>query len=341
MTNPQRTTESAAAPADRLPCGHLHVSEQDVRELGPCGAAALHHAQAFGFEMLPIVAFRSTPPLIKGWQHLATSDPAQIRKWCREFPGCNWGHRTGRGRLVADLDVKHGDNGPAALVAFMAERGLSLPPVPFATSPTGGRHLLMRISEEVPSRSSSTRIIPGVDLLADGGHYAVMPMSQRRITTPARPGQPKENMTVAYRWADGSCPCQAPRAPAWLTEAMRTMPSIGYPAGHPGSTGNWSGDLPPTEELLAHGLPVGGRNGAMYRLACRLWREHGMAGAAEVFEVCRRVFDATDTSAGGEDGESFTWAEAGGRIESARKYIAGQIAEETSMMRSYLGRTAR
>lgn len=54
-------------------------------------------------------------------------------------------------------------------------------------------------------------------------------------------------------------------------------------------------------------------------------------GQAAVFDVCRRVFEATSTAAGGEDGQPFTWAEALKCIESGRKFVGSEMAQEAAL----------
>jgi hypothetical protein len=320
-------------------CGHLRVAAPDLAELGPRGAAAVVYARLFGLPVLRLRHGRSEPAIRHG-VHGATASLPQIREWFADEPDGNLGGRTGRGWLVADLDYKHGIDGPAELARFMAERAVALPPVPYVETPGDGFHLWMRVDGELPSRSGSSRIIPGVDLLADGGRYAVLPPSFRMVKPLRRGGDPPggQPVPVPYIWALGSCLCWAPMVPAWLAEAMRSMPSIGPSGGgarggHSGGRpGGWADDpLPPTDELLATGLSPGRRSHDMYRLALRLWRQHGQDGGAAVEAACHRVWLAT-----GQGPDQFGWAEAGRCIRSGREYAAAQDAADARTSAQFL-----
>ena len=287
-------------------CGHLRVMpDKDVDQIGPCGAAALAYVRTFGLPVLRIRPGSAEPNVHRG-VHSATTDEHEIRRLFSSGPESNLAARTGRGWLVVDLDRKNGVDGAAELLQFMQDRGVSLPPVPWATTPSGGRHLWLRTAGEVPSRSSSSRFLPGVDVLADGGHYALLPPSAKLIKVVRRPGDPKENarVPVPYQWAAGSCPCQAPLAPQWLLEAIHTLPSL-------------------TEDLIKTGLTPGSRNHDAYRVAVRLWRQHGQGGGAAVVAVCRQIWSATP-----QHPEPFGWDEMQGRIASARRWVQQQETAE-------------
>lgn len=309
-------------------CGHLRVDAANLAELGPRGAAALVYARTFGIPVLRLRPGRSDPGTRHG-VHDATTVLPQIRRMFREDG--NLGGRTGQGWLVADLDRKNSDDGPAELLKFMAGRGVSLPPVPYATTPSGGVHLWMRAGRELPSRYSSSRIIPGVDLLADGGHYVALPPSVRLVRPIRRGGDPPVDhpVPVPYTWAPGSCPCWAPMVPEWLADAIRSMPSIG-PSRAGGGRGQADAPpLPPTDELLATGLTPGQRSHDMARLALRLWRKHGQDAVAEVMGTCRRVWAATS-----QGPDPFSWDEALACIEAKRRYAAAQDAADAAAWKS-------
>lgn len=104
----------------------------------------------------------------------ATTDQGQIRMWWQRWPDANIGGATDQ-FVVLDVDPKH--KGDASLGAFEDERG-KLPRG--AVALTGlvnnrrGQHLYYRANgEQVKSRA---RVLPGVDVRAQGG-YVVLPGS--------------------------------------------------------------------------------------------------------------------------------------------------------------------
>ncbi|MFC4667129.1 AAA family ATPase [Seohaeicola nanhaiensis] len=111
-------------------------------------------------------------PCIEGWQSKATTDPAQVRRWWKQFahalPGIVTGPRSGI--AVLDLDRKDGKDGFATL------RAMGHDPDGFAgpslDTPTGGRHIYFRHSPGL--RSTTGKIGDGVDVRAEGG-FVVAP----------------------------------------------------------------------------------------------------------------------------------------------------------------------
>lgn len=312
-------------------CGHLRVSARDVAELGPRGAAAVMYAATFGLRVVRLRPGRSEPSTPHGVRDATASIP-QIRRWFADEPESNAGVAAGNGWLFADLDRKHGDDGPAELAAFMAARGVSLPPVPWARTPSGGVHGWMRVDGEVASRSSGSRIIPGVDLLADPGRYVVVPPSVRLVMPSGHDGERVRPVAIPYTWADGCCPCQAPPAPGWLVEAMRAMPSLGAVNGSPRAAGSGPDGEVDAGQLMARGAPAGQRNGSYYKLACKQYRLHGTtdAGHRLVLADVRQAWQAGETA-------GMDWGEVLTLVRSARKFITRQEAAE----RRLLARIAR
>jgi hypothetical protein len=120
------------------------------------------------FKLFP-VKVRDKTPLIKGWPSLATNEVAQLEKWARQFPNCNWGAKTGDGIVVLDVD---GLAGRMAIRAWEAV-GLRLPSTRIHS--TGkGQHLLFTTA--APVRNSAGKLAPGLDVRGEVG-YIVMPPS--------------------------------------------------------------------------------------------------------------------------------------------------------------------
>ncbi|HLL87398.1 MAG TPA: bifunctional DNA primase/polymerase, partial [Thermoleophilaceae bacterium] len=99
------------------------------------------------------------PPLERGWQQRATSDPNRVLELWRKEPRANPGVATGRGLVVVDCDSDEA-------VSHAHELGVA-EETPTVATPSGGRHYYL--AGEAPNRA---RIAPGLDLRARGG-YAV------------------------------------------------------------------------------------------------------------------------------------------------------------------------
>lgn len=65
---------------------------------------------------------RDKTPLLREWQHIATTDPKQIQAWHEEYPGCNWGLACGADSGVWVLDGD-GAQGAASLEALVDWHG--------------------------------------------------------------------------------------------------------------------------------------------------------------------------------------------------------------------------
>lgn len=74
----------------------------------PDGIAAVLALAARGWRLFPCRRQDKTP-LVREWQHLATTDPEQIRAWFTQFPACNWGIATGKQSNLFSID---GDSKP-------------------------------------------------------------------------------------------------------------------------------------------------------------------------------------------------------------------------------------
>ncbi len=103
----------------------------------------------------------------------------------------------------------------------------------------------------------------------------------------------------------------------------------GNPGGDAGSSRQ--PDLRPTGELLATGLAHGRRSRDMYRLALRLWRQHGVtpqgAPLPQTVELtCFRVWQAT-----AQHPEPFGWPEALECIRSARRFVQDQEQKQRAL----------
>ena len=79
-------------------------------------------------------------PLIRGYDTLASRDPAKITKWAEKNPGCNWGISLVRNRIwPADVDTKEGKQGLETRAAIEREHG-GWPLTFRVITPSGGFH---------------------------------------------------------------------------------------------------------------------------------------------------------------------------------------------------------
>jgi hypothetical protein len=115
-----------------------------------------------GFHVFPCEP-NGKAPTIKGWQEVATTDEATIRRWWADSPDANIGlalYKSGHAAL--DLDRKHGVDGVASLGELEFERG-GLPETLEIETPSGGRHLIVR-----GRLASRTKLRPGLDVRGEG-----------------------------------------------------------------------------------------------------------------------------------------------------------------------------
>ena len=103
--------------------------------------------------------------------HDASTDPDQIQAWWTRWPQANLGVATGATSRLVVLDIDLPD-GPASLARLEADHG-ALPQTCEQRTGSGGRQLLFaHPGEAVRNRS---RLLPGIDLRADGGYIVVPP----------------------------------------------------------------------------------------------------------------------------------------------------------------------
>jgi hypothetical protein len=104
-------------------------------------------------------------PHITDWENAASNDPGQIRRWAKEFPGCNWGWALGRThRSAIDTDVKNGKPGKESHQMLQDEHGF--PQTWKQTTPSEGWHEVY----DGLSSCSSDRLAPGIDTKSKGGY---------------------------------------------------------------------------------------------------------------------------------------------------------------------------
>ena len=252
-----------------------------VTQLG-LGAPAMAYQQ-MGYRVLPLARGSKKPHPMLGWQggvHHATADMAQASRWWSQDRLAGIGIATGGGLVVWDLDVKHGEDGPAEFASRLAP-WLPLDNAPIARTPSGGWHLFMRSGiAAVPMRPG---LFPGVDVKGDGGYVVAAPS---RVVVAGREGE----ALLPYEWVSG-CPCSLPWVPDEVIGWLGQAPALGSRTG-----GGVPGSSPDYDAAVEHGLAAGSRNVELYRLACSEYRRFGTDpdAVALVGQRIERVLGKTD-----------------------------------------------
>lgn len=280
------------------------------------GSVALRY-QSLGYAVLPL-GFASKRPHSEFTHgvHWATTDPAMVPAIWSTSRMAGIGIACGQvSRLmVVDLDVKSGEDGPGEFGRWLVTTP-GLPIDVMTSSPSGGFHLWLRTPPgwPVPTRNG---ILPGVDLAGDG-HYVVVPPTE--VMVDSENGQ----VRLPYRQVTG-CPCMVPPAPAWFLEWASTAVGTGKAA-----TGAGTGESLDLEQLAAEGLPKGGRNTTLHRLACSLFRRYGAtpAGMGMVRRAIEPVLAATDMT-------GFGRAEVERILRGAMLFVARSEAREADAWRT-------
>ena len=261
------------------------------------------------------------------WKQEATSDPSQIGRWIRKFPGCMWAVATGTasGFFAVDLDKGHGDAGTDGIKAFQdfcRERGLALPATLTQRTAGGGIHMLFRMPEG-KAIGNATAILPGVDVRGNGGYIIVAPSLNQDTGT-------------AYEWVDATCPIAEP--PLWLVELVlskgKPTTTAAQNAAQAGAQAAYSGQGTPyglkalqDEVAGLRNADQGTRNDTLNRAAVKLF---ALAAGGELdADAVTRELEAAALSIGLNAGETQA------TLASARK--AGYASPRTAPARGMQG----
>lgn len=141
-------------------------------KLSALGESALRYAKQ-GMKVFPLLPDEKKP-LIKGWQHRATTDSEMIKTWWTEHQDANIGFITGEpnGIVVLDVDIKNDKDGIASCKRLLGDNALES--TMCASTPTGGYHLYFKSSSN--EINNKVEFQPGLDLRGCGG-YVVAPPS--------------------------------------------------------------------------------------------------------------------------------------------------------------------
>ncbi len=132
--------------------------------------------------VFPLASLSKFPPLLKkNLSDNCSNDPAQIRAWAKQFPGCNFGLALRRSRLiVADIDVSKLANGqckPGRETYDWLDVLYTWPQTQRVKSPTGGYHCIyrgqhvMKVNGFGPACDCPNYIVLAGMPVKDGGRY--------------------------------------------------------------------------------------------------------------------------------------------------------------------------
>ncbi|MFB5191689.1 bifunctional DNA primase/polymerase [Alicyclobacillus fastidiosus] len=125
---------------------------------------------AMGIKLFPVYP-RSKVPIIKDWNHMASSDPKQVLVWAICHPNCSWGALMGKPSGVMAIDADDLDD----LRQLELKYG-ELPEGPTQITGRLGEHRLFKYPENVDRIVSSTKLGGlRVDARADDAFIVVSP----------------------------------------------------------------------------------------------------------------------------------------------------------------------
>ena len=107
---------------------------------------------------------------IDGWQELATSNPATIKRWAKQYPRHNFAVVTGKtsGLIVLDIDVKNGQQGRESLQRLKEELGEESFATLLVRTPSTGEHDYFAYPENAEFVASGNLPgYPGIEIKAD------------------------------------------------------------------------------------------------------------------------------------------------------------------------------
>lgn len=127
--------------------------------------------------IFPLAPLSKRPPLVKkNLSDNCSNDPAQIREWAKQFPGCNYGLALRRSRLiVADIDVSKGK--PGRNTYEVLDMLYTWPQTSRVKSPSGGYHCIytgqhvMKVNGFGPAVDAPNYVPLAGMPVKDGGRY--------------------------------------------------------------------------------------------------------------------------------------------------------------------------
>lgn len=252
--------------------------------------SALEYAQ-MGLAVIPNYP-RTKKPIPLDWTNAATTDIDTIKGWWKDHPNANIGVVCGSKSgdlLIVDIDTKEdGVDGFDSLSAWEKEHG-ELPETVRSITGRGGSHLLYRINRPLSNR---TGVLPGIDIRANGGQIIVPPSVH-----------PNGN---SYEWEYDPSEYQ-------IAEANESV----YELAVYGKTKALADQEQSEQFSLPERITAGKRNETLFKSACSL-QVRGFSDEAMLEAI--RIENKKRCSPPLDD------EEIGKIVESAKKYVKGQLA---------------
>jgi hypothetical protein len=150
-------------------------------------------------------------PLIKQWQHQATTDPDTIIRWWTQWPDAMIGALIPDWIMVLDIETVegHGVDG-LALLKSLEDQHTGLPETLTVETGSGGLHMYFQRPQGDLDKTRSFPQQCGVEVRIAPGMQCILPPSKH----------PKTGRR--YRWRDASTPTAA--LPQWFTDLLRPEP---------------------------------------------------------------------------------------------------------------------
>jgi hypothetical protein len=193
------------------------------------GAAAADHRQAnlaaafqlaaAGLPILPVKMVKNgvgewdKPPLVRDWQRVATTDPAQIEHWWDEFPDAVPGIELGRARLVVVDADRHGETDGVEAMRKLVGDHRNLPDGPRTKTAGEGLHLIFKQPDDVQLGNGEGSLPDGINIRGAGG-YVVGPGAVRPDRARYRPADDAADLAEAF--ATGTIPA----VPDWVVDII-------------------------------------------------------------------------------------------------------------------------
>lgn len=154
-----------------------------------------------GYKVFPLAPREKVPAIQHGYKSVFEISQEEMMKFWKKNPEFNIGMPTGSVNDIFVFDID-GEDGKQSL--FKLEREYGVLPRTATSFTDKGKHMLFKFVEGLRNRA---RVVPGIDIRADGG-YIVVPPS-------VHPSGKK------YRWANSITTTPIADAPEWLIRKIR------------------------------------------------------------------------------------------------------------------------